>query len=470
MSSHDAIPLDPALPQLPVALNGAAMAEVFAGLVREHRPELSVEACTVDRIKYRPRRNVAVSYQLRLRDVHTGRGFEQLVATRFCTAGESALRHAKAQRRALAPSLAGPASSHVAALDMVAAWWPNDPKLGVAAGLLGADSQARHRQLSEALSALTGGAAELVSHQLQLAQVVPEHRACARVELSFRTGQAAPLQFRTLYVKADSEQRGATTHAVMQTLHRSAAQAEGRLLTPQPILWQGDCGLHWQAALPGTPLLDASPQVSAGASMRVGALLAGLHSVAVPTQRVVGVREWSARLGLVAQTLGLVEPRWEPGVRALAGSLAAGAHAFAAAPNVTLHGDLHPRNVLVDGDRPGLIDLDSVRRGPAIADLGDWIADAVYRALLGGQDVADALMSCRAFLRGYGLAALAPCAEDALAWSTANSLLCQRAWRSVVNLKPGRYALVEPLLEVATSILRSGSIDAALQTPHRLAA
>ena len=52
--------------------------------------------------------------------------------------------------------------------------------------------------------------------------------------------------------------------------------------------------------------------------MRVGALLAGLHSVAVPTQRVVGVREWSARLGLVAQTLGLVEPRWEPGVRALA--------------------------------------------------------------------------------------------------------------------------------------------------------
>lgn len=470
MSSHNAIPVDPALPHLPVALNGAVMAEVFAGLVREHRPELSVEACAVDRIKYRPRRNVAVSYRLQLRDAQTGQGIEQLVATRFCAAGESAKRHAKAQHHAPAPSLAGPASSHVAELDMVAAWWPNDPKLGVAAGLLGADSQARHRHVSEALSALTGGRAELFSHQLQLAQVVPEHRACARVELSFRTAPASPLELRTLYVKADSERRGATTHAVMQTLHRSAAQAEGRLLTPQPILWQGDCGLHWQAALPGTPLLDISPQVSAGASMRVGALLAGLHSVAVPTQRVADAREWLARLDLVAQTLGLVEPRWEPKVRALAGSLAASAHGFAAAPSVTLHGDLHPRNVLVDGDRLGLIDLDSVRHGPAIADLGDWIADAVYRALLGGHDVADALVSCKAFLRGYGQATQGHNSEAALAWSTANSLLCQRAWRSVVNLKPGRYALVEPLLEVATAILRSGSIDAALNMPQRLAA
>jgi Ser/Thr protein kinase RdoA (MazF antagonist) len=256
----------------------------------------------------------------------------------------------------------------------------------------------------------------------------------------------------------------------MQTLHRSEAQAEGRLLTPRPILWQGDIGLHWQAALPGTPLLDASPQVSASASMRVGALLAGLHSVAVPAQRVVGAREWLERLGLVAQTLVLVEPRWERAVHALAGSLAAGADAFAAVPNVTLHGDLHPRNVLVDGDRLGLIDLDSVRRGPAVADLGDWIADSIYRALLGGQNVADALASCRAFLRGYGQAAPGPCSEAALAWSTANSLLCQRAWRSVVNLKPGRYALVEPLLDVAAAIQRRGSIDAALQTPQRLAA
>ena len=470
MSSHNTIPVDPVLPHLPVALDGAAMAEVFAGLVREHRPELSVEACTVDRIKYRPRRNVAVSYRLQLRDAQSGQHFEQRVATRFCTAGESAQRHAKAQLRASAPSPAGLTSSHVAPLDLVAAWWPNDPKLGVAASLLGADSQARRRVVNAAISALTGGRAELVSHQLQLAQVVPEHRACARVELSFRSGRAAPLESRTLYVKADSERRGAFTHSVMQALHRSAAQAEGRLLTPQPILWQSDCGLHWQAALPGTPLLDASPQVSADASVRVGALLAGLHSVAIPTQRVVGAREWHERLGLVAQTLVLVEPRWERAVFALAGSLAAGANAFAAAPNVTLHGDLHPRNVLVDADRLGLIDLDSVRRGPAIADLGDWIADAVYRALLGGQDVADALVSCRAFLRGYGQAAQAPCAESALAWSTANSLLCQRAWRSVVNLKPGRYALVEPLLEVATAILRSGSIDAALRTSQRLAA
>jgi aminoglycoside phosphotransferase (APT) family kinase protein len=154
----------------------------------------------------------------------------------------------------------------------------------------------------------------------------------------------------------------------------------------------------------------------------------------------------------------------------LGGSLAEGVDAVCDAENVTLHGDLHPRNVLVAGDRFGLIDLDSVRRGPAVADLGDWIADALYRALLGGQSAAHALAACRAFVRGYAGALGSPCGETALAWSTANSLFCQRAWRSVVSLKPGRYALVVPLLETAAAILRAGSIDAARDTPQRQAA
>ena len=172
----------------------------------------------------------------------------------------------------------------------------------------------------------------------------------------------------------------------------------------------------------------------------------------------------------MTNTLVTVEPRWQAAVHALAGSLAEGVEAVCGEEDVTLHGDLHPRNILVAGDRMGLIDLDSARRGPAVADLGDWIADALYRALLGGESVASALTACRAFVRAYAGASGGPCGEALLAWSTANSLFCQRAWRSVVNLKPGRYALVVPLLDTAAAILRAGSIDATLDSPQRLAA
>lgn len=468
MNTHNTLPVDPVLPQLPVALNGTAMAEVFDRLVRAHQPGLAVEACAVDRIKYRPRRNIAVSYRLRLRDAQSDRAFDQLVATRFCTAGESERRHANALRREPSANAVGLASSHVATLDMVAAWWPNDAKLGAAAALLWGNCQARQALMGEVLAALTVGRCELVSHEIHLAQVVPEHRACARVELAYRATSSGPVLYRTVYVKAEA--CGAVTHAVMQALHRSPAQAEGRLLTPQPLLWQAASGLHWQDALPGTPLLDAACEVGTVAAWQVGSGLAELHATPVPTQRSVGATELRERLGVVANTLTTVEPCWEGTVRALAGSLAQGIDAVCDAKSVTLHGDLHPRNILVVGDRLGLIDLDEIRLGPAIADIGDWIADALYRALLDGQSAAKALMACRAFVRAYEGASGTSCGESALAWSTANSLFCQRAWRSVVNLKPGRYALVVPLLDTAAAILRAGSIDAALDSPQGLAA
>ena len=278
------------------------------------------------------------------------------------------------------------------------------------------------------------------------------------------------MQYRTVYAKADVHRHGSITHAVMLALRQCEAQADGRLLTPRPILWQGDCGLHWQAALPGVALLDASPQVDAAASSKVGEMLAGLHSACVPTPQRIGPQDLQQRLVQVADTLVTVEPRWESAVRALAGVLAGGVDRAGAGKLGTLHGDLHPRNILVAGDRLGLIDLDNVRHGPAVADLGDWIADSLYRALLEGHGVAEALTACRAFLRAYERASGHSCAEAAVAWSTANSLFCQRAWRSVVNLKPGRYALVEPLLAMAARIARAGSIDAAMQAPHRLAA
>lgn len=468
MNTDNTLPVDPLLPQLPVALNAAAMTEVFDRLVRTQRPHLAVQACTVDRIKYRPRRNIAVSYRLRICDAQSGQTFDQLVATRFCTAGESARRHANALRREPIANAVGLANSHVAALDMVAAWWPNDAKLGAAAALLGGGCQVRQGLMGDVLAALTDGRGELVSNEIDLAQVVPEHRACARVELAYRATSSGPVLHRTVYVKTQA--CGADTHAVMQALHRSPAQIEGRLLTPKPLLWQAQFGLHWQDALPGTPLLDAAREVGAAAAWQVGSGLAELHATPVPTQRSVGAAELRERLRRVADTLIAVEPRWECAARALAGSLAQGIGAVCDAKNVTLHGDLHPRNVLVVGDRLGFIDLDEIRLGPAIADLGDWIADALYRALLSRQSVVNALMACRAFVHAYAGASGTSCGESALAWSTANSLFCQRAWRSVVNLKPGRYALVMPLLDTAAAILHAGSIDAALDSRSRLAA
>jgi hypothetical protein len=448
------LPHDPVLPQMATALDARAMAGVFAALVDR---TVLLEGCEIERIKYRPRRNLAVAYRLALR--RDGLAFEQRVATRFCSGGEAARRHAKALQGACVPSAAGPAVSHDPALDMVAQWWPNDAKLAAAHSLADTASLREH-WLPQVLAALGRPPQALRSHRLEIVQAVPEHRVTARVDLRWADAQTAAEHTETVYAKADAECRGPRTHAVMQALWAGAARREGRLPMPRPLLWQPASGLHWQSAVGGRALLDIAPQVGDAHGARAGALLAALHASPAAAAPAWTLSELRERLHHVVAVLGSVQPA-PAGLAVLAGALAQELPHLAAQAWVTLHGDLHPRNMLFDGSQLGLIDFDSVRAGPAALDVGAWLADALYRAALAGVPASQALHAAHAFVQGYETAGGARLGERALAWSTAYQLLCQRVWRCVVNLKPGRFALVPSLLSLAQAVLREGSVWAA---------
>jgi aminoglycoside phosphotransferase (APT) family kinase protein len=453
--SPSAVPHDPLLPHLAMALDGVAMAGLFARELAASS-HLHVQACRVDRIKYRPRRNCSVSYLLLLRDEQTGDTFEQRLAARWCSGGDAARRHEKAVAGATYASAAGPALTFVPSLDLFASWLPNDPKLH-ALRELNDDARLRRCWLPEVVTALTNGRGQLIDHDSTLVQWVPEHRACARVGLRLGPGAA-----HTLYAKADAGQRGAVTHAVMLALQRSPAQASGALRTPRPVLWQPAAGLHWQQAESGAPLLDANPQVGVAHAAQAGELLAALHATPVPSPRTVTLAELRQQPHDVAEMLCLVEPGWRPLLDRLLHALDLAADTLPAQPTVTLHGDLHPRNLLLGDDgRLSLIDLDDVHQGPAVIELGSWVADGLYRAVIENQAPRSVAPGWRAFLGAYRDAGGALPDEPLLAWSTAHQLLCQRAYRCVANLKAGRFAAVPALLALAGTIARARSLDAA---------
>lgn len=458
------LPVDAALPQLVQALDAHAMASVFAGLL----DGTEVLGCEVDRVKYRPQRNCSVSYRLHLRTLQHLHGFEQRVSARFCHSGEAAPRHQRAAARGWTASPAGPGISHVPALDMLAHWLPNDPKLA-ALPLLCNDTKLRSHCLPEVVAALTGGRGRLVDHHTTLQQVVPELRVCARVALRIQPAPGLALTAHTLYAKADAQRSGAATQAVMHALSHSAAQAQGRLRTPQALLWQGLAGLHWQLAVPGMPLEDEDPQLGPASSARVGAQLAALHATPVAGLRSVGAEGLRTQVHGAVALLSRVEPAWQPMLARLAARLQSGAEALAGEPVVTLHGDLHPRNILVDGGQLAFIDLDGVHAGPAVLELGAWVADLLYRAALDGAAPDRALASGRAFLSAYSADGGRAVEHPLLAWSTAHDLLCKRAYRCVANLKPGRFEIVPQLLSLADAIAATGRLDAVLAPALELA-
>jgi hypothetical protein len=463
-----ALPTDSVLPYLAHALDPRAMAATFA----VELDGVSVLACEVDRVKYRPQRNCSVSYRLQLRDTRSGRCFEQRVAARFCSVADAARRHQQALACTVVASAAGPALSYDSTLGMLAHWLPNDAKLG-AVRLLGSESDMRRHALPEVVAALTKGRGRLVDHHVTLVQVVPELRVCARVVLWVKQTPDAAVSRHTLYAKADVEGSGANTQAVMQALHQSVAQSRGLLRTPAPLLWQESADLHWQLALPGRALQDADRVIGPASSARVGAALAALHATPVPSLRTLGVDELRASMYRAAGLLERVQPAWRPLLARLVDRLEGGFAALSGEAAATLHGDLHPRNILVDvaegeGDgkaarRPfALIDLDGLHAGPAVLELGAWVADALYRATLAGTALLDSAPSWRAFLATYAQAG-GRCADPTLlAWSTAHDLLCKRALRCVANLKPGRFPAVPRLLALADAIAQAGRVDAAL--------
>lgn len=218
--------------------------------------------------------------------------------------------------------------------------------------------------------------------------------------------------------------------------------------TPKALLHQADADLHWQRAVPGQALLD-HPEAMARLAQPLGTQLAALHATALPGLPLSDLDAWWQRLALAVEVLGMALPGSAAELRQLQRQLHDALPALAQQAPATLHGDLHPRNILVDGDRLTLIDLDGLQCGPAALELGAWIADAIYRALLDGAAPDRDRRHWQALLAGYAEAGGTLPSPRTLAWATAWNLLTQRAYRCVVNLKPGRFAIAPALLQQA---------------------
>jgi aminoglycoside phosphotransferase (APT) family kinase protein len=453
----DAVPQDLALPYLAAALDERTMAAVFAEVASASGT--SIEACHIDRVEYRPRRSCSVGYLLQAR-VARGR-FEQRVSGQLCANGESARWARTAGRRALKASRSGPALVHLAQLDLVTLWWPNDARLD-APRIFTEEPLLRGAVLPEVLAALDPRHCRLQGHQVEIAHYLPGTRLTARVALAWHALEDPALRHeRVLCATADREGGGAATHALMRALEASAPWRAGELRTPRSVLWQEAFGLHWQQAVPGRPLLDLLPQPSAPASMQIGMQLAALHGVATLRDRVATLDELRKRPHQVAAVLGNVDRSWAQPLLRLALRLEQGVAALDDAPAVTLHGDLRPHNVRVDAEqRVSLLGLDRVRRGPAALDLGAWIAETLYRVLLEGDTPRNATRAWQAFLAGYAAGGGEFVSEPVLAWATAYQL-CQKAARCVTYLKPGRFALTPMLIALAEAIAAAGTPRAA---------
>ena len=418
---------DPRLPQRDLLLDVPEVARRLSTRLGVGGP-ITIERCRRVRVKYRIGDSLRVLYCIQVR----GRCY--IVAARAFSGG----RGQDVYRRAAADVIpCGPLHTvmHDAELDTVFWTFPNDRKIANLAVLT---------RVPPALGEFLGRR----WIQSRVVAYAPEKAATA--QCLDEAGEVVA------YAKVYADDEGERTYGVHDSLWRSLPASDPHLRIPRPIAYSAAHRTLLVESIGGRRIAELDIGERRAGLGRLGAALAAFHSVAVPKAPMFK-RLTAERLRQDARFVAAARPdvgwladelvndlfaRWEP----------------PPGPHFSLHGDVHPKNGILAGDRITLIDFDQVSAGPAAADLGSLLAGLRYDRCVGLLPEAAESELQGAFLGSYASVRELPDAT-VVRWYTAAAMLAERALRAVNRIRPEGLLHLDGLLADARRLLvgESGS-------------
>ncbi|MEZ5666128.1 MAG: aminoglycoside phosphotransferase family protein [Alphaproteobacteria bacterium] len=465
-SANARAPNDPSLPQMAITLNERSMAAIFeAELSRTASAETKVETCDIRRVKYKPGKACRILYGLRVRPPGHGPR-ELLYSTRVFHPGQSPAQYAKAMARPLEAPPFGPPVLHLEAQSTVAWAVPNDRKLDGLAALLDAE-----RLATEALPRIvTRGDASwrIVEATPRIMHLAPEYTGCARVDVRLENG-CGRRRVATVFGKTYRDGAAERVHATSQRLWHSDSRQSGRLHIAEPLAIEKRHQLLWQEGLSGRPMLSDDSGVGVPATLIEPAALAvaALHGADIDCPPGPTVGETLRQLEKLRELTAQLRPSCAARVGAVVDELTLRAGDVDDEPLACLHGDLHPKNLLVDGARVSIIDLDDLARGAPLFDVGGFCAVLLHRSLSAGVALGDAMRAIARFLACYRRHVLWRVSNDQIVWHTAAALLVDRIYSCFTRLKPGQVRLVDELADLAQAVLLRDAMALEESWPRR---
>lgn len=462
MSTLRMQPQDRVLPHLALLLDEAYMGRALDEVA--DAGGMTLQACRIERVKYRPQRSCVVGYKLVYQDPHNAQPRERRVAV--CMYGAQAVqaRAETALQAAAAHPLGCAPVALLASLNAVAWRFPYDRKLPSLPLLADAE-----RVAAEQVVPLTqqrwGVAWRIADQQHTMVSYFPEHTCTLAIRACLVHAHDQPSRAWTLYGKTRYDDAGALTFAGMNALWDSEARRCGQVGYARPLGYDPAHRLLWQEGIAAPTLLQtlierervAVSDNCTDVMARVGAAIGAFHATPVVSARTLRADEVLEQLQRAQCALkrafdGVADAELPLIAERLIGELERSSPPIDFGANATLHGDLHCNNILVGADRVSLIDFDRLSRGPALAELGSFLAEHIYRACVGRRALP--VNAIAAVLTGYQRAVPWPVAADQLAWFTAAALVHERAYRCVTSLRAIRLQALPRLLETARGILR----------------
>ncbi len=445
------LPADDFLPHLANGVNGEVMRVRLQEAMFAGETSRRIERCVVERVKYRPRQRCTIGYRLAIRDDDEGRLHDHFLTARMFEPKGAADRFRKYRSGCwIAPDF-GPPLLHLDDLDMILWSFPNDRHLPALPLLID-----KARLGDEAILPLVerrfGSDWSIASLSPTLVSYVHERRCTVKVDLALRS-TAGERRDWSVFGKISGDDSDAMTAEASVRYWRDLRLAERGFDMPESLGGSANGRIAWQEAMAGTPLASGrNSKFREGDFRLAGAALTALHGSTAVGARTSGLDAVLNRLRERGEAI-VAWPAYRSRIRTIIERLTAAATALDRETHVAAHGDLHGRNILIDGQRVALIDLDEAISGPPAGDLGHFAAYTLFEALDGGE-LDGASRAIAAFIEAYRQTAAWPIPITDIVWHTAAALVTEKIFREVTLMQPDRRRRIERLIALAERFSR----------------
>ncbi len=419
------VAFDACLPARDVMVDPGAAVQRLGAILSEGAP-LVIQRATLLTVKYRWQESLRVAYRL-LVD-----GTELTVAGRMFATAALAERAASEARARVTVQPRAPFRAVTLDQALRTVWF-----------VAPADRRLRH------LDALVDPPAHLASLPLgqwvasELVQYAPERSATFRA----LDGAGATVGYAKLYRhRTDAGELTDFYRQVMAAL----ADRGAKVRVPNALSSDHGLGVMVLEPVPGLAWNEINRFRLPSVTAEIGEALATIHGLDRFGRRPFE-RLCPDHVGRAVELIAGARPDQAQAARAIGDRLRATVPDLSGP--VLLHGDVHPKNVLVDTS-VSLIDLDQAGWGSAANDLASMVARLRHGALTGEIETAREADLRRAFLEGYQrVRPLVPAAE--LRWHIAAALVLERALRALTRLQPEGLRVLPQTLEAAANELEA---------------
>jgi len=441
------IPADNGLPGLAPSLDAGAMGSILSDHFKKTGRELS--DCRISYIRYKPRTNCIVVYQLKFEHEFPFGGKELPVHVKLYTADEYKTAAEKAGLHRWANFHEMGEYRLLPDLQAIIYFFPNDTLID---GLRIIENNKKiQRILYQYYTKYSPDNWRISDRKLkfEIMRYKPERRAVIRFDTRAVRHSDGLREKLSVFARIYSDESGRRVYDLQKKLYQLSLE-DRRFEIAEPITYLPDRRIFMMEKMRGKALIDCMRDGDADALEKTAAALGALHDIKLENLPTLSNADLARKSAASFDMIAEIIPEASQKAEEIHEDILRNADNLPEVECGFIHGDFYHGQVIIDDNIAGIIDFDRSGMGDPASDTGNFIAHLKllrFKGMIIGEETEDYFMQCYEQARGLKLDA------HRIRFWTAFSLY-QLAVNPFRGLEPEWRATTELILKECQSLLK----------------